>query len=598
MIDDVSRLKPEYDYIVCGGGTSGLVVANRLTEDPNVNVLVIEYGYVDAQDGGTAVPGLPVPDKYLRTYTSVPQPGLDNRTSPLYTGAVVGGGTVVNGMFFHRGSAGDYDAWMKLGNPGWGWNDLLPYFKKSETFTPPSHEIQHNFPGIISTDLSPHGIDGPVGSSFSNYQYPIIHNFFRGWNSIGVTTQPQPNAGDANGAFYGPVSLTAVNQSRSSASTAYYRPIAGKRDNFHLITGHTVTKINFSKGNTATSVNFISRQANDTNATQTIRACREIILAAGAPRSPQILQLSGIGPKKLLSSLGIRTIVDLPGVGRNFQDQPSMFMQYSYSNYPFPSPDWLTSNASWNSEQLQVYYDNRTGPMTIPYYSGSIVAFLPLQNMTTRNQDIVASAAAVNLTSLLPAGIDASILAGYEAQRSILLDLYRSSHAAVEEVAWGGGDTVSVAMIRPFSRGAIMINTTDPNAPPVVDFGTFSYPTDLTVAVESLKKVREWMASGPMQEVGASETYPGRNVSSDDEIAASIRTFATSSWQHPTSSCSMLKREWGGVVDPELRVYGVKGLRIQDASIFSMGIAGHTSATVYAVAEKAADLIKAAQKQT
>jgi len=148
VIDDVSQLKQEYDYVVIGGGTSGLVVANRLTEDANITVLVIEYGYVyaarlpacqasqanasirDAQDNGTAVPGLPVPSKYMRTYTSVPQPGLDNRTSPLYTGAVVGGGTVVNGMFFNRGSSGDYNAWEKLGNPGWGWKGLLPYFKK------------------------------------------------------------------------------------------------------------------------------------------------------------------------------------------------------------------------------------------------------------------------------------------------------------------------------------------------------------------------------------------------------------------------------------------------------------------------------------
>lgn len=128
----------------------------------------------DSQDNGTTVPGLAVPDKYLRVYTSIPQPGLNNLTSPLYTGAVVGGGTVVNGMFFNRGSAGDYDAWESLGNPGWGWKDLLPYFKKSETFTPPSDEIQENFPGIISTDLAPHGTDGPVESSFSNYQYPVI----------------------------------------------------------------------------------------------------------------------------------------------------------------------------------------------------------------------------------------------------------------------------------------------------------------------------------------------------------------------------------------------------------------------------------------
>lgn len=224
--------------------------------------------------------------------------------------------------------------------------------------------------------------------------------------------------------------------------------------------------------------------------------------------------------------------------------------------------------------------------MTIPYYSGSIVSFLPLKNMTTNHKKIIRSAAAVNLTSLLPTNIDPTILAGYEAQSHLLLQLYRSTHAAVEEVAWEGGDTVSVAMIRPFSRGVIAINTTDPTQPPTFDFGTFSHPTDLDVAVESLKKVREWMASEPMQEVGSAETYPGTNVSTDAQIAAAIRTFATSSWQHPQSSCSMMKRELGGVVDSELRVYGVNGLRIVDASVFPMAVGGHTSATVYAVAEK------------
>lgn len=146
-------------------------------------------------------------------------------------------------------------------------------------------------------------------------------NFFRGWNSIGVATQPQPNAGDANGAFYSSVSLKVVNQSRSSASDAYYRPIAGKRDNFHLVTGHTVTQINFDEHKTATSVNFIPRNASSTNATVTAKACREVILAAGAPHSPQLLQLSGIGPKKLLSGFGIETIVDLPGESYGIQSR-------------------------------------------------------------------------------------------------------------------------------------------------------------------------------------------------------------------------------------------------------------------------------------
>jgi choline dehydrogenase-like flavoprotein len=224
--------------------------------------------------------------------------------------------------------------------------------------------------------------------------------------------------------------------------------------------------------------------------------------------------------------------------------------------------------------------------MTIPYFGGSSVAFLPLQNITSDYRDIVSSASAINLASLIPSNTDQTVLAGYQAQFDILLDLYESPHAAVEEVAWEGGNTVCMAMIRPLSRGSILINTTDPTKPPVLDFGTFSHRTDLEVATRALKKVRDWAASDPMQEVGAYESCPGANVSSDDAIAEAIRQGAVSSWQHPTSTCSMLKRELGGVVDSKLRVHGVKGLRIVDASIFPMAVAGHTSSTVYAVAEK------------
>ncbi|THY13257.1 glucose-methanol-choline oxidoreductase [Aureobasidium pullulans] len=583
------HLRDRYDYIVIGGGTSGLVIANRLTENPKINVLVIEYGYVDGQENGTTVPGLPVPRKYLRTDTSIPRPGLNNRTSPLYTGAVLGGGTVVNGMFFARGSAGDYDAWEQLGNPGWGWKGLLPYFKKSETFTPPTEELQDMFPDVISSDLSPHGIDGPVGSSFSNYQYPVIKNFFAGWNSVGVSTNPQPNNGKAIGAFYSTISAYAKNQSRSTASDAYYRPITGVRENFHLVTGCLVAKVNFSKGRRAVGVDFISRE---TNRTSTVKAAREVILAAGAVRSPQILQLSGIGPRKLLEGIGIECVVDLPGVGRNFQDQPTIYMQFSYGNYTFPTPDWIFSNTSWAAEQLDIYNKNRTGPITIPYLGGSSVAFLPLKNITPSYASILTTTALTNLSSIFPSTIHPSILTGYEAQHVLLLSLYASPDAAVAEIAWEGGNTIPLAMIRPFSRGAIEITTTDPFHPPTIDFGTFAHPTDIVAFIASIRKLREWISSPAMQALGTVETFPGPNVSTDAEIEAAIRNAATSSWQHPSSSCAMMKRGWGGVVDAEVRVYGVKGLRVVDASVFPMAVAGHTSSSVYAVAEKAADVIK------
>lgn len=250
---------------------------------------------------------------------------------------------------------------------------------------------------------------------------------------------------------------------------------------------------------------------------------------------------------------------------------------------------YIRRTAPVKSTAVYNYHKSLTisvGAITIPYFGGSSVAFLPLQNVTTDYQNLIKSASTTNLTSLLPTNIDSTVAAGYQAQTDILLDLYASPHAAVEEVAWEGGNTVCVAMIRPLSRGTVQINTTDPTKPAVFDFGTFSHPADLQVAIRAVQKVREWMASPPMRDIGAYEKFPGANVSSDGEIANALRQAAVSSWQHPTSTCSMSKRELGGVVDGELRVYGVKGLRVVDASVFPMAVAGHTSSTVYAVAEK------------
>lgn len=254
------------------------------------------------------------------------------------------------------------------------------------------------------------------------------------------------------------------------------------------------------------------------------------------------------------------------------------------------------SNQSWSDEQTALYYKNRTGPRTIPYLSGSSVAYTPLMNTTNEWQSIIDSAAKVDAKSVLEAvhgkNIHKTILAGYKAQAKLTLDLFASAHATVMEVAWGGGNTVPIAMLKPLSRGLISINSTDPTDPPVFDYGTFQHPADLDVAVACLKKTRDFMNSAPMQEIGASETYPGTNVTTDEQIAASIRTFATSTWAHPVSSLSMMPKELGGVVDSKLRVYGLKNIRVVDASIMPMIIGSHTSSTVYAVAEKVSDHLR------
>ncbi|KAI4272274.1 MAG: hypothetical protein LQ337_005395 [Flavoplaca oasis] len=450
--------------------------------------------------------------------------------------------------------------------------------------------------------------------------------FYKAWNSIGVPSNPQPNGGRAIDAFYSTLSITAWNQSRCSSTTAYYRPIESKRLNFHLLTLHSVTKIVIDKkSKRATGVQFLPRNGtqavqsprqNETQDIPSVQAKQEVIIAAGAPRSPQILQLSGIGPRKLLSSLHIDVIEDLPGVGHNFQDQPTMFtgVTYDYSKYPSPSPDLYFSDPMWVDQQLKIYYENRTGkishrqesdvllttetgPDTQAYLSGTTVAFLSLRRLTNEYQKIIASAKKTDLAKALPAGIDRTILEGYKAQQAAILADYGSPDTGVHELAFGGGETVALVVLKPLSRGSILINSSNPLDDPVFDYGTFQHPVDMQVAIAMYKKFRQFVAAEPWQAVGMRETKPGPGVMGDAAIEFAIRNISQSTWSHPVGTCAMLPRKYGGVVDSKLRVYGVKSLSVVDASMMPTIPASHTSSTVYAVAEKAADIIKARRRK-
>ena len=296
---------------------------------------------------------------YWYDLTSTPQSGLKNGTFQVPAAQVVGGGTVINGMFLDRGSAADYDAWEEHGNPGWNWNDLLPYVKKSETFTPAKQDFAEQFD--ISWDEHAHGYGGPVRSSYPVYQFPSIPNFFRAWHSLGVTTPKDPAGGTPWGVFWAPSSLDPTDEMRSSSRTAHYDRVQ-YRPNYHLVTKTAVSRILF-KGKRAVGIEL----HNSTNSAKTsICADKEVILAAGI-HSAQILQLSGLGPQNLLSKHDIETVVDLPGVGQNFQDHPTLYAVFNFKSVLHPTPEDLATNKTYANEQLSLYWTQRRGAYTITY---------------------------------------------------------------------------------------------------------------------------------------------------------------------------------------------------------------------------------------
>ncbi|KAJ0328882.1 hypothetical protein COL5a_004672 [Colletotrichum fioriniae] len=591
-------ISEQYDYIVVGGGTSGLVVANRLSEDPERTVLVVEYGDF-ANTINVTVPYFATYDQSACLYnvTSVPQTHLGNRTSRLRIGAVVGGGSTVNGMAWDRGSEADYDAWEALGNPGWGWATLFKYFQKSSTFAPPSEEYVEEYGYEWSEDA--YG-DGPIQVGFPSWQWPESALMAQAWaQDIKVPTLKDGADGDNVGIAWLPQNSGGRNATRSTAETAYFNPVSA-RENLHLLVRHYGAAIKF-EGNTTTGVVIGSRDESETKFVES----RNVVLAAGAVHTPQLLQLSGIGPEKLLQSLDIDVVVDLPGVGANFQDHPSIFMVYDFANDTSINPTLMTNETFYN-ESWAEYEANRTGPHTHAW--GNRVVFTSLQDLDPDNYEAIADAVtAQDSLQHLPEvyAENPALLEGFNRQRDILSQRFRNPKAGVMEFTFGGAESVPVALQKPLSRGTITINSTNPDpgsstpgaGGAQVDFNTLSNPIDTLLLLRAVAKARAFMASPSVETLAAVEILPGPGVTSDAEVEAVMReSWLSSSFDHPVGTAAMMPRELGGVVDSGLTVYGVEGLWVVDASVMPMLPAAHTQATVYAVAEYAADLIKGVGK--
>ncbi|KAK0667902.1 oxygen-dependent choline dehydrogenase [Cercophora samala] len=599
VIRDIRDVRSSYDYIIAGGGLSGLVVANRLSANPQTSVLVVEYGDLAPYNWNLSIPHYA---KFAQDGTlflqnpTTPQRSLGNRTFNLSVGATVGGGTVVNGMAVTRGERLDYDSWEKLGNRNWDWKELLTYFRKSTSLHSPSKDEVKKFGYTFSQ--KGYGRNSPYKVSFPSFQFPDAYVLAKGWTQDqGVKSRDDgATDGEIVGLSWFPVGADGKNRTRSSARRVYYDPVA-ERPNLDLLVNSYVGKVN-TNGKKATGVDVYSRSDHSLKALVATKL--GVVLAAGALHTPQILQLSGIGPRKILEALNITVVEDLAGVGANYQDHPSFRLSFRFNN---PSNITLLNLTTPNSPFFEAawdeYMNSRTGPLTQSH--GNLRAVFSLSNIATsrqQTQSLLDLLASTNHTAYLPAFYSSqpSLLKGYAAQYALQARNFASQSAILENPFPGSSGNLNIQLQKPLSRGTVHITSTSPHpglSPPELNPNALSHPWDVQMAVLAVKLIRRFVFTSPsLRHLQPEEISPGEAVKTDAEIEQAVRERIGSPFNaHPCGTAAMMPRGLGGVVDDRLRVYNVKGLRVVDASLLPIIPAAHLQATMYAVAEKAADLI-------
>ncbi|KAK4151697.1 GMC oxidoreductase [Chaetomidium leptoderma] len=598
IVDRADELLSEYDYIIVGGGTAGLTVADRLTENGKHSVLVVERGVFQNSSSVTTVSGgfRGLIDPTLTfNISSVPQTGLNNRSIAVIGGLILGGSSGVNGMQVLRGQREDYDRWGSyFGKKSeWSWDGLLPYFQKAWNFHPPTPELVDQFD--IKYDASYWGSTSNVHASFPTFSWPVLKMEMAAFGDIPGVNFPSDSGSGETGAYWHPASVDPAVVLRSFARPGHWDGIEAARANYHTLTGQKVLKVAF-QGKRATGVVFVPAGATDQSQARTVKAKKEIIMAAGSIHTPQILQASGVGPKKLLKEAGVPVVVDSPGVGSNFQDQPfTVAPSFNFTTFPF-QPDFydMLMNQTFIAEAQAQFEANRTGPMSIA--SGNCGSWLSLQVIAPKSwKDIAKRYEAQNPAAYLPSSTDKSVIAGYKAQQKALAKSMRSKDSASYNFFLRGGyEEGSVVYLHPTSRGTVHINPADPFfSPPEVDYRALSNPTDLEVLLEFTPFTRKYFYETRLKALDPVELSPGAEVTAPEDIAAWLRTVMIPSSFHPIGTAAMMPKHLGGVVDEKLLVYGVKGLSVIDASVMPDLPGSYTQQTVYAVAEKAADLIKA-----
>ncbi|KAH7309689.1 GMC oxidoreductase [Stachybotrys elegans] len=583
-----SDLRASYDYVIVGGGASGLTVANRLSEDADVTVLVIEAGPFDEGEDFITIPGLGGGGFGSRYDWNISLARNDLLGIPVQAcpqGKAVGGTTVINLMAFDRGSRSDYDRWERLGLPGWNWETLLKYFKKAKTISPPQPDIAKEY--NITVDHSVHGFKGYIQSTYAPFYWPTTRNIVDAFLELGIHIPADSGNGDAYGGYFTPQNRHPVTAARVSARDAYYET-ARDRPNFHILTDTLVTRL-LTKGKSGSiSISGVEVSSLRCLRTGTVTADKEVILAGGAIRTPQLLQVSGIGDPALLERFDIPVVVDLPAVGHNFHDHLHVPLLVDHNASLVPSN--LTTNATYAAESRELYDRERAGPYTS--VGADFLGFLPLRTISNSSTTsaLQQAAAAQDVTEFLGDNTPAAVVRGYKAMYKVLTERLPAPDSAVIELISADRQLV-VSLQQPYSRGSVRINSSSMEDTPIADSRVLHNPLDVEILVEGIRWARTLIETEALAELQTREVLPGANVTSDRDLAAFVLEAGRSAY-HLAGSCTMGPKERGGVVDAQLKVYGVTNLRIVDASVMPLLPASHPQATVFGVAEMAADIIR------
>ncbi|CAE6444530.1 unnamed protein product [Rhizoctonia solani] len=601
ILDDGAKFASKtFDYVVIGGGNAGLTVAARLSENPNVMVGVIEAGEYRSDDPVINTPAtvfsIPRTAPYDWLLKTVPQGNANNRAIDLPRGRLLGGCSAINAMVFDRGSKVEYDAWAQLGNPGWDWKGFLPSMKAAERFTGVDPFRVNNTHADPNSIYPSQGKNGLVTASFNTWYSDIALPFERSMENLGIPTNYDPDSGNAVGSFNAAMTVNRTTGSRSYSASTYYAYNA-HRPNFVVLTGAQATKINFGNTSDSKAEDLVATGVSYVHGSQvyTAKARKDVILSAGSLLSPQLLELSGIGDSKILEKNGIKTLIDLPGVGANYQDHISVATTYELKpGSSTRNVDALRNNATFAAAAAAQYNATHDGILA---HADSILSFIDLNPMAS-SADISNMIEQLNrelssekITPLQEASYD--IQKGWLKKKVGLVEVILKSNYAGPGVPKANTTYMSilVAVQHPFSRGSIHINSTDPLVPPQIDPKYLSKSIDLETLVRSVKFTQKLAETEPLASIVATRQDPAPEVVSDSDIAEYIRTNV-GSVHHPIGTASLAPKELGGVVDVHLKVYGTANVRVVDASIIPLHIGTHIQRTVYGVAEKAAKIIK------